>query len=516
VPEPLLVDVAQAVGLVFTTEVGPVFPQLTDANQQVQQRNMGNGAAVGDYDGDGDLDVYLLAQSGFPNRLFRNDLDLGQKRFTDVTPALLADTGLSRVAHFVDLDNDGDLDLLLLNDDDGAATPPSRIFRNEGGGTFTDATAGSGFRPVGFLRMGCAIADYDRDGLLDLYVTNWGYDLGTGMPAFPGSNRLYRNLGNLVFQDVTGVDIGPDVLARDTFSALFTDLDADGYPDLYVTVDHSFDVFYANVAGQLVNASATAGLLHVGNDMGVACADFDNDDDLDFYVTNITDPLGGAGTTQFNTFYVNRLAQTGQLEFVDEAADRGVEDTAWGWGVEFTDLDNDGDLDLAAVNGFDEFVLGRQGPTAPLYRAPPHLFLNDGRGRFARLRGAGFDDPDDGRALIAFDYDRDGDEDLLVTNHAQPVRLYENRTANQGHWLHVVLSPDHRAIGATVRATTGGLTRRRDVIAGKSYLAGTPSEVHFGLGGAGMVDRLEVRWADGTTEAFLDVPAGQILRLSAP
>ena len=108
-----------------------------------------------------------------------------------MTPAVLADLGLSRVAHFVDLDNDGDLDLLVVNDDDGApATAPSRLYRNDGGGAFTDVTVGSGFRPIGYLHAGCALADYDRDGRIDIYVTNWCLETGSGLAKFPGSNRL--------------------------------------------------------------------------------------------------------------------------------------------------------------------------------------------------------------------------------------------------------------------------------------------------------------------------------------
>ncbi len=508
------VDVALAAQLLFTGTVGRVFPSVTETHQVHMQRNMGCGAAVGDYDGDGDLDIYLLGHEGEPNRLFRNELPA--RTFTDVTPAALADAGLSRVAHFVDLDNDGDLDLLLINDDDGGvATPPSRIFRNNGDATFTDVTAGSGFRPLGYLHCGCAIADYDRDGLLDIYVTVWRHERATGVPAFLGENVLYKNLGNLQFADATAA-AGLGGLARDSFTAIFTDFDDDGWPDLYVAVDHTSDEFYFNVNGNFVNDTVAVGLTHTGNDMGVACADVDDDGDLDLYVTNITDASGGTGTLQRNVFYINDQATLGRPRFRDFAVSRGVADTYFGWGTEFLDVDHDGDLDLAAVSGFDEWILAFKGPGSPVYRKPSVLFVNDGRARFARRTGAGLDDPDDGRALIAFDWDRDGDLDLLTTNVGQPVRLLENRTTPLGHWLGVALAPDHKAIGARVYATVGGVTRRRDVIAGRSYLAGTPSEVHFGLGDAIAVDTLRVEWADGTVQVLTAVPADQWLRLSSP
>src|SRR5262245_1926567 len=510
-------DVAPFVGLDFVGSVGPLFPELTVLDHQLMQRNMGNGAAVGDYDDDGDLDVYLLAPQALENRLFRNTRDLGTKGFEDVTgitPAV-ADTGLSRVAFFADLDDDGDLDLLLINDDNGTPdVSPSKILRNDGAGTFADATPGSGFRPVGYLRAGAALADLDLDGLLDIYVTNWGYGSGSGTD-FPGANRLYRNLGALRFEDVTA-SVHPDAPATNSFSAIFKDFDGDLRPDLFVAVDGGSDEFYWNRAGLLEVATEDVGANHEGNDMGIACADFDDDGDLDMYTTNIHDPTGALGRFPFtNAFYVNQLDATGVVEFADEAVDRGVEDTYWGWGVEFVDVENDGDLDIVAVTGFDDWI-GESHLPNPLFHTPSVLFVNDGTGQFSRLLGTDLDSPDDSRALIAFDYDRDGDQDLLITNVEQPVRLLENRSENPGHWLDVALRPDGKSIGATVFATVGGKTMRRDVIAGRSYLAGTPSEVHFGLGDAVEVGLVRVVWADGVEQEFRRVPADRLLELRAP
>ncbi len=512
---PAFVDVAPAAGLVFAGDYGPAFAELTVPTHAIWQRNMGNGAAVGDYDGDGDLDVYLLGQLGHANRLFRNDLDTGSKTFTDVTAGALGDLGLSRLAHFADLDGDGDLDLLVINDDAGTPDyPPSKVLRNDGGGAFTDVTAGSGFRPVGYLRAGCALADYDRDGLLDVYVTVWTAGGPSGNPVFPGSNRLYRNLGGLTFADVTEA-AGLGTLDRNSFSAIFTDFDGDRFADLYVAVDTTSDEFYFNLAGLFQPATAAVGTDHTGNDMGVAAADFDDDGDLDLYTTNITDPdpPPNFGTTQFNVLYVNQQETLGTPFFVDEAQERGVEDTYWGWGVKFVDVEDDGDLDLVAVSGFDEYVLATHGASSDVYQTPTVLLVNDGNGEFARATGTGLDDPDDSRALVAFDYDRDGDRDLLVTNVDQPARLYENVSTGAGHRLDVALAPDALAIGARVYATAGGVTRRRDVVAGRSYLAGTPSEVHFGLGDAAVVDELRVVWADGQQQVLRGVAAGQLLRL---
>ncbi len=409
------------------------------------------------------------------------------------------------------MDNDDDLDLLLINDDQGiVGSLPSQIFQNNGDGTWTNKTAGSGFRPVGHLRAGCALADFDKDGDLDIYVTNWGMELASGNPLFSGSNRLYLNQGGFVFIDVTEASANLGVLARDSFTAIFTDFDDNQYPDLYVALDHTTDEFFWNDAGVCSNATALVGTTHVGNDMGVAPADFDDDGDLDLYVTNITDPLKQFGNSQGNAFYVNQQNVSGLVEFVDQAMDHSLLDTYWGWGVEWLDLEHDGDLDLVAVNGFDEFVLTAQSDTSPIYQTPSICFINEGSGKFSRTT-LGL--PGDSRCLIAFDYDRDGDQDLLITNVRQPVRLLENQSTNPGHWLGVTLGPDRYAIGAKVYATMGTVTKRRDVIAGHSYLAGTPSEVHFGLGSTTRVDKLRVVWADGTELILRDVATDQYLRL---
>ena len=223
-------------------------------------------------------------------------------------------------------------------------------------------------------------------------------------------------------------------------------------------------------------------------------------------------PSGFFGTTQGNALYVNDPdAGTGFPDFSDEAATRGVDDTYWGWGTEFIDVDNDGDLDLAAVTGFDVHVLAFKGPAWPLYTTPSVLFVNDGTGSFTRELGAGFDTDLDSRGLVAFDYDRDGDRDLLITNVNQPLALLENTTSNPGHWLDVTLLPDAEAIGARVYVTVAASTRRRDVVSGHSFLAGGPREVHFGLGAATTIDTLRVVWADGSEQTLASVAADQLV-----
>jgi hypothetical protein len=498
---------------------GPSFDGLAQI-PSMMQRNMGNGAAVGDYDGDGDHDIYLLGYEGYENVLYRNDMDGG---FVDVTAeAGVADSGLSRVAHFVDLNNDGHLDLILANDTNGQPIHgTSRLWRNDGDGTFTDVTTGSHFEALGYLRCGMALADYDGDGLLDVYVTAWTFEIGTGSPLFPGSNRLYRNLGDFRFEDVTD-DIGLGGLARDSFTPIFADFDGDFRSDIFVAVDHTSDEFYWNRVEGFVRATEEVGTIHVGNDMGVACADFDDDGDLDTYATNIAHPA--YGTTDYNCLNVNQKTETGVTTFVDGTVAHGLEYTYWGWGVDWVDVENDGDLDVIAVTGFDEFIEYRGawtiGEEHPLFRTPSVLHVNDGEQQFTAEEPPGLDHEDDSRGLVIFDFDRDGDQDALITNVRGPARLLENVTPNTGHWLDVEVRQargrNKFGIGVALYATIDGVTKRRDILAGESYLVGTPAEAHFGLGEATVVDELRVVWTDGTETLLTDVPADQLIRIVQP
>jgi hypothetical protein len=216
-------------------------------------------------------------------------------------------------------------------------------------------------------------------------------------------------------------------------------------------------------------------------------------------------------------FYVNDYVDASTFSFTDEALFRGVEDAYWGWGTDFIDVENDGDLDIVAVNGFDEFILdgfsGEPDPQHPDLYAPTVLFVNDSLGMFTRTIPAGLDSPRDSRGLVAFDYDRDGDRDLLVTNTNQPAQLLENVSDPMGNWLDVAVIQNpglnRNGIGVTVYATIGSVTKRRDIISGVSYLVGTPAEVHFGLGDADIIDRLDVEWTDGTKSFLLNVGANQ-------
>jgi len=508
-PDGGCVDVAADVGLDFRGAYGTTM--IPTPMGAMMQRNMGNGAAVGDYDADGDLDVFLLGQAGQPDALYRNDLvPGGDLRFTDVTAAAgVGDPWLSRVAHLADLDGDGWLDLLVVNDtlEDGSRGT-SMLYRNRRDGTFEDVTQGSGFAPSGFIVGGASLADVEGDGDLDVFLTYWTEELG-GDPAlrdsrgtYPAQNLLYRNDGGFQFTDVSR-ESGLGGIRRDSFSSVFADFDGDVDLDLYVAVDHREDLYYEQVAPmRFVDRSATVGVVHKGNDMGVAVADLASDGALDVFVTNITDPTGEIGTGSGNVLW--RAEGTGDsLRFVNRAAELGVDDTAWGWGTAWLDIDLDGDLDLYAVQGMDEYVTMT---SLPLRDATARLFLADGDA-LTLAQGTGCDIPGDQRSLVAFDADRDGDLDLLVTQVAFHARLLENRMARGGSITVDLAAGGAAAPGARVSVTAGDRTTTQVVLAGGSYLAGPPMEVVAGVGDALVADVL-VRWADGRETLLEGVPAG--------
>ena len=550
-------DVTAAVGLDFMHQYGPTLPYEPDISFPFQQgldiiqRNNGNGAAVGDYDNDGDLDIFFTGQKTFRSALYRNDLPTG---FTNVTASAgIFNRGQSRMAQFTDLDNDGWVDLILANDKlpgspttktqsggffrgqvltngnggspfAGQADAGSSVYRNNGDGTFTDVAEGSGFDFTGYIIGGMGTVDFDQDGLVDVYVTTWGGLQDDGplddddYTLMEGYCRLYWNRGNFQFQDVTRL-MGLGKLQTNAFTPIFADFDRDGDSDLFISVDAYPDKFYRFDGGIFVDQSAQVGATHVGTDMGVAAADFDDDGDVDLYVTNVTDPAGAYGG---NTLLVNQLIETGTLSFVDEAVARGVHDTGWGWGTEWVDVDNDGDRDLYAVSGYDDFVLW-EGLHVGMIDRPADLFINDGSGFFTPSVNTGAEVVGDARVAIAFDADRDGDQDLLVTHVDVPPALLLsdlNDTAPVNHWIDLKLvgagSVPRDAIGARITLLVGSQTMTHEVIGGGSYMAGLPLEAHFGLGSATLIDQIRVGWPDNTSTILNDVAVDQYLVIQHP
>lgn len=455
-----------------------------------------NGVAVADYDMDGDLDIYMVAYWQYDpdrprtwNRLYQND---GTGKFTDVTEeagVLSKVNGFARGgmgnkfgASWADYDNDGDPDLFLTN------VGPEILFRNEGDGTFTEVTDDAGLSHTDDSVTSSSVWwDFDLDGDLDLYVSVWA---GANM-----ANRFYENLGDGTFDDITAGSGLKD--EGHTWTSIPIDANNDGLPDLYVVNDFGPNKFYVNNGDKtFTEATAAYGLEDDGHGMGVTIGDYNNDGFFDIYLTNIEE------------YYLNPLfVNTGNGRFENQAVERGVGRAGWAWGTEFFDCDHDGDLDLYIANGY----LIDQGSN--------HFFTNQlvGTNQLAyenhsELSGANGEA--EARGLVVFDYDNDGDLDLLIANWKEAPYLYTNESPSL-NWLKIDLEgtlSNRNAFGATLQLRANGQTyyRHHD---GVDFLGQSVQSVHFGVAYADMVDELIIRWPNGTEETLYNIPTNQTIKV---
>ena len=464
------------------------------------------GVAAGDVDGDGFADLYVVGGDAGANRLFRNR---GDGTFEDVAGvagvALPGSRGCGPI--LADVDGDGRLDLLVLG---VAGTRPS-LFRNRGDGTFADITAGSGLDTVDRDTISAAFGDVDRDGDLDLFLTHWGTPAGTG-----SSQHLWRNDGGFHFTDVSvpaGVTAawpGPLDL---TFTPNFADVNGDGWPDLLVASDFGTSRVLLNRGDGTFRDATDPAVVTDENGMGAAVGDWDGDGHPDWFVSSIRDPNGTAegpwGTTG-NRLYRGR----GDGTFEDATDAAGVRAGYWGWGSTFADLDDDGRLDLFHVNGWPD-------PRAVEFQSDPaRLFVGSAGGAATeRSAAVGLVDAGEGRGVVAFDYDRDGDIDLFVANNQQPARLWRNDRDSGTHFLTVKLRgrpPNTEGIGAVVSLRSGERRQERLIRAGSNFESQDPAEAHFGLGPAQTVDELRVDWPDGTITRAGPLAADRFVAIAAP
>ncbi len=506
-----------------------------DPSQATEPHLVSGGVAAGDFDGDGWLDLYVVRGSMGPNLLFRNlgDVAGGMVSFEEVgESAGVAISGALVGPAFADLDGDGWLDLVV----GGIAGDRPRLLRNRGDLSFEEVTADSGIFATRDT-FSTALGDYDRDGDLDLFFSHWS-------PAGPdpiGAPHLWRNDssdgGGIAFSPVDfAAGIAPAYEQTDfSFTPTFTDFDADGWPDLLVAGDFgTSQVFHnlgAGAGGTVTFEIVTGPVISDQNGMGSAVGDYDNDGDLDWFVSSIWDPDGipnGNWGVTGNRLYRNtggapeaRKRNSGapearhQLAFEDATDEAGVRQGYWGWGSCFADFNNDGYLDLFHTNGF-------QVPAATeFHHDPARMFVSDGvvsgAVRFTeRAVELGVADQGQGRGVVCFDVDRDGDVDLFVANHTGPPLLYRNDGGNQLHYLQLRLhgkGGNSEAIGAWVTATTAGTRQLREIRAGSNYVSQNPAEAHFGLGTAEQVDELHIRWPDGEIQVIHGVAADRLLEI---
>ena len=533
-------DVASQTGLNFQHYNGMTgkfyLPEIT-----------GSGAALFDFDNDGDLDVFLVqgnvlepntkpGSTLFPwratesprGRLFRNDLTIDKNgrrtlRFTDVTDKSgIVATGYGMGVAVGDINNDGLPDLYLSN------LGSNQMYLNKGDGKFVDVTKESGTEDARWSTS-ASFFDYDRDGWLDLMVVNYADFSVTNSPncyaattardyctprvfRAPG-NRLFHNRGNGIFEDVT-VAAGVDKEFGHGLGIVTADFNDDGWLDIYVANDGDPNQLWINQKnGAFVNEALLAGAAVNRNGqaeagMGVDAGDFDGNGTEDIFVTHLMD--------ETNTLYMN----LGQALFEDRTREAGLGMPGrrfTGFGTFFFDYDNDGWLDLFVANGAVQLLpdLVRQKDPFPLGQ-PNQLFHNTGKGNFVEVIDQELQSLEVSRGAAFGDVDNDGDTDVLVTNNNGPVRLFLNELGNQNHWLGL------RLVGKTGRDMLGteveivvsknSILRRR-VRTDGSYLSANDARVLVGLGSATSVQTVRVRWPDGTVEEFKDVPADKYTTL---
>jgi hypothetical protein len=486
---------------------------------------LGSGCAFLDYDRDGWQDIILINGMDWPAhkqqrstlRLYHNNRN---GTFTDVTTRAGLDVEMYGMGVAVgDYDNDGFPDILIT------CVGQNRLFHNTGKGTFVDVTAASGLGKHQSFSTSALWFDYDRDGLLDLFVCNyvkWSpeHDVFCSLDgkhksyctpeAYRGETCwLFHNRGNGTFEDVTASSGIFDSSSKSLGVAMLDDK-ADGWPDLLVANDTQPNKLYRNQRnGTFKDAAVEAGLAFSSEGkaragMGVDVADFTNSGTPGVAITNFDNEMAG-------------LYELSGKTYEDVAAQAGVgmaSKNSLGFGCSFFDANLDGWLDLAVANGhIDETVRNIRGNVG--YAQPPLLFLNSGNGKFRDVAGdlgSGFDQPKVGRGLAFADFDRDGDLDLLLTTNNGPAYLYRNDqlSGNRSIRFRLIGTKSNRdAIGATVRIVSGGLSQSRMIKSGSSYLSQSELPLTFGLEKRDRVEHVVIAWPSGRMEEFTNLAAGR-------
>ena len=524
--EPRFVDVTTGSGIEFRHENG-----LT--GKYLYLEIMGAGVGVFDSNGDGRLDLYFVngnrlfddARSDIRNRLYQND---GAWRFRDVTESAgVGDAGYGQGCCTGDFDNDGDEDLYVTN------YGPNVLYRNDGDGTFTDVTGAAGLGDPGWGQS-CSFLDYNRDGRLDLYVQNYlafapqenrGSFINVGLTkvldypsplGFRGSpDRLYRNNGDGTFTDVTEETglLQPDGKGM---GLACVDFNQDGLVDIFVANDSAANYLFLGREGErfeeagLLTGVAYSGVGVPEASMGVDIGDYDRDGRLDLIVPCLR--------RQFFTLYRNEGDHFSDVSVTAGLA-RSTSDLT-GFNANFFDYDNDGDLDLFFANGGVRAneMAAPDASYVERYGVRDVLVANDGRGRFhdcSRTAGPYFERALVGRGSAIGDLDEDGDLDLVVCNLAGEPALLRNDTQG-GHWIRLnLVDREGRQNPAGTRLRIEANGRRQDAVVhgAVTYLSQSDRRPHFGLGDAATVDEIEIVWPGGAREVLTGVPADRILEI---
>jgi hypothetical protein len=518
------VDVTATSNIAY--RVGYTRPYLVKEEREVAISTTG-GAAVGDCDGDGDIDLFITYGNtgapdgtGGPNRLYLNQLaEQGNGLlFEDTAVAAgVANTradGKGNDRHsgpaFADMDGDGDLDLFL----GGIYNDPSKIYENQGDCRFVDVTANSpDIEAIAAAQtISAAFGDYDLDGDLDMFLSHWGSRdtvYGHGAVRLNETDHLWRNesdasgirfvnvseesgMSDLIWRTRAVDFYGREQIGDFTFTPTFARINNDLWPDIAIAGDFgTTQVALNNGNGTFRNLDNPI-LRTAQFGMGSAIGDFDDDGDLDWFVTSIFGPTDGIIAPIGNRFFTNDGSAS---VFIDDTARLGVADGSFGWGACMVDIDNDSDLDIFHTNGWPEPYLT---PGDPYDADTSRAFLLNAAGTYSDEAGPlGLATVTSGRGVVCADLDHDGDIDLVELTDQSAI-LWENRTAAAGrNFLRIKLEgapPNTEAAGARIFVTIGDSRQMREIMIGSNYISQNPTVQIFGLDSAESVDEILVEW----------------------
>jgi hypothetical protein len=488
------------------------------------------GMATFDYDNDGLIDIYFLNGAALPgtkydvppkNGLYRN---LGNFQFVDVTDESGAgDEGFGLGVTAGDFDNDGDQDLYLNN------AGRDVLLRNNGDGTFSDATAEAQIDNGDLVGAGTAFFDMEGDGDLDLYVANYlEFDINehvertvNGFPSYPSPrdfnpvpDRLFRNNGDGTFTDVSA-ESGISAVAGRGMGMICADCDNDGDTDVFVLNDFGANFFFQNDGtGKFEETAVLTGLAYNGlgqenASMGVDCADVNNDGLLDFFMTDYQG--------EFVVLYRN----LGGGRFEDATQETHAGDGSYNhvnWGTGLIDFDNDGDRDIFIANGHTEDNIDLYSSSTG-YKVKNQVLMNKGNGTFVDISdtcGDGLSPVCSSRGTAFDDLDNDGDIDGVVLNAREMPTVMRNDSPRSGHWIQLLLTGtriNRDAVGSRVTVVAGDLSQIAEVHSGRSYQSHFGTRLHFGLGKRDRVDRIEIRWLGGGSSVYENLAVDKLYRI---